>query len=273
MFTLFLACVTETESVRSVLDCDTSFSEDVPLFFSTYLRCVTGTFDGDTVTITSNGLPPHTSPYYDQSDPNWVEWDDRGGDWVQNPNIIATQDYTFRFAVEPVARGITIDDATVDRMAGDNENEYRGENQGLALDGVALFAGFAAPGDDIAEEQYTFDTWGGHPEMTGRYHHHSPNPAGLAVLYALGFTSSQEPGLAEVEIYGMMCDGTAVLGCTELDGSEPDLADEDGQHGHVHDLVDGDGITMLAERYHVHLCADFDDDVYTPELQYYEVCG
>ena len=35
-----------------------------------------------------------------------------------------------------------------------------------------------------------------------------------------------------------MCDGTIVLGCTELDGSSPDNSDFDAQSGHLHDLVD-----------------------------------
>jgi len=38
-----------------------------------------------------------------------------------------------------------------------------------------------------------------------------------------------------------MCVGTVVLGCTELDGSEPAAADFDAQGGHEHDLAGADG--------------------------------
>jgi len=41
------------------------------------------------------------------------------------------------------------------------------------------------------------------------------------VLKALGFTTSYVPGEAEIELYGVMYDGTVVLGANQLDGSSP----------------------------------------------------
>ena len=267
----------ETGDSSGALDldnCTTDIADGVPAFFSTFFRCVTITSDGDTVTVTSDGLPPHTSPYYDASDPNYVAFDDRGGQWRQNPNSIAAQDYEISIASTPVSRGLTIDADLVDRMAGTSSSEYGGPGAvpGLALDGVALFHGVAAPGDDIAEEQYSFDLWEGHPQDSGQYHHHSATPASLAVLEHLGFTSNHEVGSGEIELYGIMCDGVPVLGCTELDGSTPDDSDMDAQNGHVHDLVGEDGTLYFSGRYHTHLCAGVYDDEFAPEIQYYDGC-
>ena len=268
LLTLF-AC--ETNALRTLDTCDTTIAAEAPDFFQLY-RCVDVTVTGDEVALASIGLPPHPSPYYPETSENWEAFDDRGGDWFQNPNEIAQQAITVTVPLEPVAKGLTITDAMVDLSAGTSDDEYNGGNVGIALDGVMLFAAMAAPGDDIAEEKYTFDLWEGHPQNTGVYHHHSANPGGLAVLEAAGWTTSTVPGEAEIELYGIMCDGTVVLGCTELDGSAP-AADLDAQAGHVHDLVNTDGDTWFTERYHTHMCDALSAHVYTPEIQYYEGCA
>ena len=66
-------------------------------------------------------------------------------------------------------------------------------------------------------------------------------PGPVEVVAYLGHTDSVEPGCADVELYGMLCDGTVALGCTELDGDSPDSGDFDAQNGHTHDLVGDDG--------------------------------
>jgi hypothetical protein len=92
------------------------------------------------------------------------------------------------------------------------------------------------------------------------------------------------PGSAEIELYGIMCDGTVVMGCTELDGSIPTFSDLDAQGGHVHDLIDETGATLLANRYHTHICYSSvsDENTYgngypqhefTPESSYYVSTG
>lgn len=265
----------KSSGVPSLDTCTTELSDEVPAFYRTYFHCVTASMDGDQVLLESDGLPPHASPYYPEDDPGWVQWDDLGEGRFQNPNELTEQAHALRLDVDPVPRGLTIIDDMVDQTAGTSTDEYGGMGVllGLALDGVALFHGVAAPGDDIDDERWTFDAWEAHPENTGIYHHHSANPGGLAVLEYLGFTDGHTPGEESVELYGLMCDGTAVLGCTELDGREPDDADLDAQNGHVHDLTDGDGAVMLEGRYHVHLCEGRWDRLYTPEIQYYEGCG
>ena len=74
-------------------------------------------------------------------------------------------------------------------------------------------------------------------------------------------------------MYAMMCDGTAVLGCTELDGSTPDDGAFDAQNGHVHDISDSDGI-QLENRYHTHVCTErWPNYPFFPEIAYYDQSG
>jgi hypothetical protein len=282
ILSLLAACAGEPDDddtaaagARTLDTCATDVEDGVPEFYARYFRCVTVTATAEEVTIATTALPPHPSPYYDEDDPNWEEFDSRGGDYQQNPNVLSTQDLSMTVDIAPISRGIEVTSDLVDEQAGTSGFEYGGGAGalGVALDGVALFHGVAAPGDDIADEQYTFDTWEGHPQNTGQYHHHSANPAGLAVLAAAGLVTVTVPGQAEIELYGMMCDGTLVLGCTELDGAAPDTADFDAQAGHAHDIADDQGTTHFSARYHTHMCTAQHEHGYTPEIQYYEGCG
>lgn len=266
---LLAACADDT--VRTLETCDTTVDDDVPAFFRELYRCVDVTLADDGVAVSTIDLPPHPSPYYAESHPNWEAFDARGGTHFQNPNELAEQDMTITVPLDPTPKGISITEAMVDLEAGTSDEEYPGGN-GVALDGTVLFAAMAAPGDDIEEEEYTFDTYEGHPQNTGVYHHHGPSPAPLAVLVEVGWATTDAPGEAEVEVFGIMCDGTVLLGCTELDGAAPDASDFDAQNGHLHDLVGGDGTTYFTGRYHTHMCDGVYDHRYTPEIQYYEGC-
>ena len=75
----------------------------------------------------------------------------------------------------------------------------------------------------------------------------------LKYKYPNQITNTQ-PGNSEIELYGIMCDGTVVMGCKELDGTTPQRADWDAQNGHVHDLIDEIGTAVLENRYHTHIC-------------------
>ena len=252
-------------------NCETSISSDAPAFFKDLFKCVTITTDGDTLTIESAGLPPHKSYYYGDGHPNYEDFDtSRGSQYRPNPNTIETQDLLVGIPLNPVSRGLTITGDLVDQISGTSQYEYHGAPGGIALDGVALFHGYAAPGDDIEQEKYTFDIYNGHPQDSGTYHYHTWTMGPLEVLAHAGYVSSTTPGDAEVEIYGIMCDGTVVLGCTEADGSSIQGA-VDAQGGHVHDIVNDAGETWFAGRYHTHVCEGARH--FTPEIQYYEECG
>jgi hypothetical protein len=81
------------------------------------------------------------------------------------------------------------------------------------------------------------------------------------------------PGSAELGLYGIICDGTVLLGCTKLDGSAPNTARLDAQNGHVHDLRDSAGRVHFTGRYHTHVCATMTPArKFMPEIQYYSTC-
>ena len=261
------------EETTDSLDCETNIDTDVPLFYQKYFQCVDITMSGDDVVISSDGLPQHNTYYYGQGHENFVEFDTQGGQHNPNPNRIAAQNHSLTIPSNPVTRTLTIDDDLVDGAVNTNNNEYGMGTVGLALDGVSIFNSLAAPGDVIENEVFTFDSYNAHPEMSGNYHYHTDSTGPLEVLEFLGHVSDTTPGQAELEIYGMMCDGTVVMGCTELDRSEPNNSDFDAQNGHKHDLSD-DEHTHFEDRYHVHICTEtYTNFLFTPEIQYYENCG
>jgi hypothetical protein len=253
-----------TSSGALTLDnCTTSFGDGVPAFFTTYFRCVDVTVDGDGVAIATSDLPPHPSPYYSATSPNDEEFDTRGGDYHQNPNNLAEKALVVHVPSAPVGRGIVVTEELHDLTMGTSDDEYPGGTAGVGLDGAALFDATARQGDDIREEKWTFDEWAAHPAPDGTYHHHSANPAALAVLAHEGLDG---------EVYGVMCDGTVLLGCDELDGTAVDAGSLDAQGGHVGDIADADGTVYFTGRYHAHLCTDFVEEGFTPEIQYYGAC-
>lgn len=263
----------DTTGQRTLASCTTTIAPGAPEFYRRYFRCVTITTTATGVTIATEGLPPHPSAYYPSDDPNYVPFDARGGQYHKNPNTIARQSMSATIPNTPTPSGAPINATTVNGQAGDNQEEYRGGTAGIAINSVLLFSGTAAPGDDIAQERFTFDVYEGHPQNTGVYHYHSPSPGPLEAMKAAGETTSVIPGSAEVELYGIMCDGTVILGCTELDGAAP-AGTLDAQGGHVGDLEAADGTTFFTARYHTHVCADgARGHMYTPEIHYYSACA
>lgn len=249
--------------------CEASLGEGVPLFYERYFACSDITATASSTALFTSDLPPHQSPYYEATHPNYVEFDDRGGTHHENPNTLAAGSYTLEIPSEPVPKGITIDAGMVDNTMMTSPEEYSGGPVGIALDGVVIFAAMAAPGDDLAEEQFTFDLYEAHPAMT-TYHYHFNTPGPLEVLVDRGHSDASTPGEGSVELYGIMCDGTVVMGCTELDGSAPDDADFDAQNGHVHDIRDAD-TTHFTARYHTHVCLSlWPEYPFFPEIAYYE---
>ncbi len=270
--TLCIACEGDAASGQGLADCTTNISADAPEFFHTYFRCVDIQMSGDDVIIATDGQPPHESSYYESGSLS-VAWDDQGGTHFQNPNRIASQSISFTIPANPSPKGITISASLVDITAQTSDEEYSLGPVGVALNGVSEFNAAAGPGDDLYDEQWTFDLYEGHPENRGTYHYHAQSPGPLEVLFDGGLVTDTTPGSAEVELFGILCDGTLVLGCTELDGSVPSDGDFDAQNGHLHDISDGI-TTHFANRYHTHVCpAAYPDHPFNPEIAYYSTNG
>lgn len=256
--------------------CTTSASNDAPAFYRTYFACSTITVSGGNVVIATNGLPPHKSYYWGSGSPNFAPFDtSRGSMYHPNPNTLAESDRSFRIPLTPVMKNnLTITNATVDGVVNTSSDEYPLGPVGVALDGVLLYNPLAAPGDKIDSERFTFDDYNAHPDMNRSYHYHTDSKGPLEVLAKRGLVTTTIPGSAELELYGIMCDGTVVLGCTELDGSAPATASLDAQNGHVADLKDKSNTVLLANRYHTHVCEKWGTaHPYTPEIQYYTSCA
>ena len=255
-------------------DCETSFGNGVQAFYSTYFSCVTVSVSGSNTVINSDNLPPHETWYYSEQHGNHIEWASQGAGYNNdNPNMISSQNLTVSIPNNPTSRGLTINESLIDGTVGTSNYEYEMNTVGIALDGCSLFNPLARPPDDIEDEKYSFDYYSGHPEPTGTYHYHTTTKGPLEVLKHKGLIQTDVVGSAEIELYGIMCDGTIILGCTELDGSTPDHTDFDAQNGHVHDV--GDGTTVhFASRYHTHICTEtYTSHKFTPEIQYYEGCN
>jgi hypothetical protein len=257
-------------------NCTTNIASNAPEFFKRYFRCVTITMNGSDIVITGNSRPPYRSAYYSTSDANYGAFNTaRGTEYRLNPNRIpaTTQNYSLTVIGNPVSRGLVINSSLVDVQAGTSTNEYRGTVMGMAPNGILQFHGVAAPGDQITAELYTFDDGGGHPNTTG-YHYHGVARGALEALAKGGHTASTAPGQADIELYGIMCDGTLVLGCKGLDGVAPDPTTLDAQNGKVSDIRAKDGTLLFASRYHVYACSSLagKSRVLTPEIQYYSQC-
>ena len=262
--------VGDDDDDTSGIDCSTDIDDGASAFFQAYFLCVDVGSDN---TVESDGLPPHESSYWDESNDLWVAWDDRGGDYTQNINTLDTATFSFTIPTDPTPQdsSLVIDSSLVDTTMGTSDYEYSGGPVGIALNGVSMFAAMAATGDDIYAELFTFDLYEGHPAGS-QYHYHWHSQGPLEVLEAKGLTASSTPGEGDVEVYGIMCDGTVVLGCTELDGTAPDTSDFDSQNGHIHDLSDGT-TDYFSDRYHTHVCQDLGLFELFPEISYYETTG
>lgn len=262
----------DTKNPGTYESCTTQIADDVPAFYKTYFRCVNISMSNGAVVISSDGLPPHKSYYYGSAHALYAAFDfSRGADYHPNPNTLKEQSLSITVPASPKARGLSIDSALVDGNVG-GSNEYKMGAAGIALDGVALFNPLAAPGDDIEDEKYTFDDYNAHPTNDGTYHYHTVTKGPLELLSYLGLASSDTPGKADIEVYGVMCDGTVLLGCKELDGSAVSAGDLDAQNGHVHDIKDKAGTVHFAGRYHAHVCETIGSHKFTPEIQYYDSC-
>ena len=292
----------EDDNGYNLSTCQTSIANDVPEFFRKYFHCVDIKLSesGDYVNLYYNGLPPYESWYYASGDPNNIEWESQGnGYFLIEGSYIAEMDYVISIPVNPIPRSSNDPDFVICGEGEGCPNEVDGQvatsgvtheypmgSTGVALNGVNIFNPCASGEDEIEDEAYSFDLYSGHPGFGGEYHYHTTSSGPLDVLnYKMPeVVTNTTPGAAEIELYGIMCDGTVVLGCTELDGSSVNSSDWDAQNGHVHDITDETGSVLLANRYHTHMCyseiTDSDTDgngfqqhEFTPEISYYQTPG
>ena len=160
------------------------------------LSCrVTLTAKGDVIVAKADGQPDYASNYFATSNACHEDYTDA----TTNPNRIAALDLEISFPRSPNDNGQPMREAIV----------------GLALNGVAIFGNFAAPGDDIFAEAKTFDRCGAHPQQRGVYHYHSEP---LSISYD------------DASFIGVMRDGYPIYGRRDAGGAIPDDLDAAGGH-------------------------------------------
>jgi hypothetical protein len=117
--------------------------------------------DGTFITIKSNGVPDHTSPYHSVSNSLYEAFagtTPTGNTFVKNPNAIAAQSFTFKI---------------LNPMFSSNHGATPLGPIGVSLNGVPLYNQYAGPNNTpLTSEIASFDKYNGHPQATGQYHYH-----------------------------------------------------------------------------------------------------
>jgi len=175
-----------------------------------------------TRTITSNGLPNHTTGNYP------INPSDDAYQYDRNPNSIKTQSLSFSFPLNPVLLSTP---------------QCVGGEVGIMLSGVPIFNGFDAGGRDAVAWEVQ-DTCAGHPQSSGQYHYHGPSKC---------LKDSSANGEHSV-LAGYAFDGFGIFGLKGEGGVEVSTNDLDECHGHTHS-INWDG--KEGAMYHYHLTNDF----------------
>jgi len=204
--------------------------------FAKFVSGVTVTQSGSTITITSDGVPNHKSPYFASTDARYEAYNGTGT-FNKNPNSIVTQSLTFRIPANPAP-------ATTHQSTS-------GGPIGVALNGVPLFNQYAAGNSPLTNEIYSFDQYNGHPQQQGQYHYH------VEPLYLTAQNGKSS-------LIGYLLDGYPVYGPQE-NGVTVSDSSLDAYHGHTSATAEyPDGI------YHYHITAS---SPYINGGQYYGTPG
>ncbi len=201
----------------------------VPKVFSKIYGASSIANDGEYITIKTNGVPDHKSPYFANSDSLYEIFNGstfEGNTFRRNPNRIISQSYTFRIPLNP-------------------KEDFRHTATrlgpiGVALNGVPLFNQYAGPNNqELTFEIASFDKYNGHPQRMGMYHYH------VEPIYLTSVKS------AKSGLLGFLLDGFPVYGPLEENNKKVINDDLDVFHGHSHTTIDyPKGI------YHYHFTAE-----------------
>ena len=182
-------------------------------------------FDGDEVTIISNGLPNHTSPYWEESHPLHI--DQVVGDH-KTPGFIGERSYTVTLPLYP-------------QLAPSSSATGLGAI-GIAVSGPPIFNDEEGPNRPFDEPTATgLDYAGAHNGPSG-YHYH---------LESADVPENTTLSHDDEKLVGIMADGFLLYGRKEMDGSYPNDLDESGGHFGVTPHSNGEEI------YHYHIINEY----------------
>jgi hypothetical protein len=203
-------CTSGTDVVETIsmihsptaISCTTNISADAPDWIKNNFHCVTVKSCATTYQITTNNLPPYKTNYYSSSSGKQTTFPTTGlsdgSTRNKNPNTISTQSITMIIPKTPVLKTTSLDSTSGSGL----------DCLGITTYGVCIFNNQAAPGDSLATEFLTMDNGDGHPQNTGKYHHHTEP-------YYL--TSDDN------SLIGIMMDGYPVYGKRKQDNTLPTL--------------------------------------------------
>lgn len=207
------SCKDDTEEV-TVTHTDTTSTDPSLAIYEKIYGASEIYLEGDFVVIKVTGLPDHKSPYYDgtQWSSLYEAYNGTNPSWHQNPNEIASFNYTYKIPINPV------------ELSTGNQATSLG-SMGVSLNGVPLYNQYAGPNNEpLTDEINSFDQYGGHPQQRGAYHYH------LEPTYLTDLKGRDA-------LMGFLLDGFPVYGPME-DGNAVAEADLDNYHGHKHATVD-----------------------------------
>jgi len=186
---------------------------------------VTFSFDGDMFTLESNGMPNHTSPYWEESHPLHIE--QVVGDHT-TPGFIGERSFTVTLPLSP-------------QLAASSSATGLGAI-GIAVTGAPIFNDEEGPNRPFDEPTATgLDYAGAHNGPSG-YHYHlesSDVPENTTLSYD------------DEQLVGIMADGFLLYGRRDYDGNYPTDLDESGGHFGVTPHSNGEVI------YHYHIINEF----------------
>lgn len=187
---------------------------------------VSFSFDGDEITVESNGMPNHTSPYWPDTEPLYIE--QLVGDHL-TPGRIRSGSYSVTLPATP-------------QLASSNSATGLGAI-GISVTGAPIFNDQERENLPLDVETASgFDYAGGHVGPGG-YHYHIES-SNIEENTILSFDDDQ--------LVGIMADGFLIYGrkCNALDDHPTDL-DESGGHFSPTQHSEGD------EFYHYHIINEY----------------
>jgi hypothetical protein len=216
IFTIFIllqscskdAATTTTSTTGGGSNNNTVVSTAVPDVYKKIYGASSITSDGTYITIKSNGLPDHKSPYYASTNALYEAYSGTtfaGSVFQKNPNSIAEKTYVFKIPVNP-------------KVASSPTATPLGA-MGVSLNGVPFYNQYAGPNQPLSGEVVSFDKYWGHPTPSSAYHYHVEP---LYLTAAKGKSS----------LLGFLLDGFPVYG-PEENGVTIDNSKLDKYHGHT----------------------------------------
>lgn len=189
---------------------------------------VTVSFDNDEITITSNALPHHTSPYWDSSNSLYISPVVADANQM-SPGTINSGSYTLTVPASP--------------LRASNTSATGLGAIGIATSGVPIFNDEEGPNIALSEQVASgFDYAGGHNGPTG-YHYH---------LESSDVTENTLLSHDDEQLVGILQDGFLIYGrkCNSTGDHPTDL---DASGGHNSSTQHSNGETF----YHYHIINEF----------------